>query len=268
METDGRVLQRYELTDEDARLWTPGKGDLVRLRTWDIFERYLPPSGRLLDVGGGPGTHAAHLAEQGFDVLLLDPIDKHLQAARQRAATSEQGTFEVGQGDARELAVPDRSFDIVLLMGPLYHLVDAGEREQALREAHRVLRPGGALLAEIICRHAWVLDATVRDRLSEPDIWDVFTRNIETGLSQDPVALSEGAFWAYFHRPEELRSELSEAGFTEVQLVAVEGFGWLLGHLDRRFEEPDPLLRAIQLTETEPSMLGCSAHVIGAAIRP
>jgi hypothetical protein len=61
---------------------------------------------------------------------------------------------------------------------------------------------------------------------------------------------------------------LSEAGFAEVQLVAVEGFAWLLGDLDRRFEEPDPLLRAIRLTETEPSMLGCSAHVIGVAIRP
>lgn len=192
METDRRVLERYELTDEDARLWEPGKGDLVRLRTWDIFERYLPPSGRLLDVGGGPGAHAAHLAERGFDVLLLDPVEKHLQAARQRATSREQWTFEIGPGDARELPVPDSNFDVVLLMGPLYHLVDASDRGKALREAHRVLRPGGTVLAEIICHHVWVLDATLRNRLSEPDIWDVFTRNIETGLSQDPVALVRG----------------------------------------------------------------------------
>ena len=94
--------------------------------------------------------------------------------------------------------MPDSSFDVVLLMGPLYHLVNASERRQALREAHRVLRPGGTLLAEIICRHAWVLDATLRDRLSQPDVWAVFTRNIETGLSQDPVTLDAGGFWAYF----------------------------------------------------------------------
>jgi ubiquinone/menaquinone biosynthesis C-methylase UbiE len=267
METDKRVLQRYEMIDEDARLWESPRGDLVRLRTWDIFDRYLPPSGRLLDVGGGPGAHAAHLAEKGFDVLLLDPVEKHLQAARRRAASTEQRTFEVGPGDARELAVPDASLDVVLLMGPLYHLVDASDRQKALREAHRVLKPGGTLLAEIICRHAWVLDATLRDRLSEPDIWDVFTRNIETGLSQDPGTLSDGGFWAYFHRPEELRSELSSAGFANVELVAVEGFGWLLGELERWFQVPGPLLRVIRLTETEPSMLGCSAHVIGAATR-
>jgi ubiquinone/menaquinone biosynthesis C-methylase UbiE len=268
METDERVLQRYELTDEDGRLWEPGKGDLVRLRTWDIFERYLPPSGRVLDVGGGPGAHAAHLAEKGFDVYLLDPVQKHLQAARRRAASTEQWTFEVAPGDARELPMPDSSFDVVLLLGPLYHLVDASDRQKALAEAQRVLRPGGTLLAEIICRDAWVLDATLRDRLSEPDIWDVFTRNIDTGLSHDPGTLSEGGFWAYFHRPEELRSELSGAAFADIELVAVEGFGWLLGDLERRIQEPGPFLRAIRLTENEVSMLGCSAHVIGAAARP
>jgi SAM-dependent methyltransferase len=164
--------------------------------------------------------------------------------------------------------VPDASFDVVLLMGPLYHLVDASDRQKALLEAHRVLKPGGTLLAEIITRHAWVLDTTLRDHLSQPDIWDVFTRNIEKGLSQDPEALADGGFWAYFHRTEELRSELSGAAFASIELVAVEGFGWLLGDLERLLQDPAHLLRAIRLTETEPSMIGCSAHVIGVATRP
>lgn len=63
MEIEGRVLRRYELTDEGERLWKPGLGDLVRLRTWDIFDRFLPPRGKIIDVGGGPGAHAAHLAQ-------------------------------------------------------------------------------------------------------------------------------------------------------------------------------------------------------------
>ena len=152
-------------------------------------------------------------------------------------------------------------------MGPLYHLIDLDDRAQALQEAHRVLKPGGTLLAEIICRHAWVLDATLRDRLGEDEIWAVFTRNIERGLSRDDESYQPGDFWAYFHRPEELRAELEDAEFAGVQLVAVEGYGWLLGDLERRMEDPSPLLRAIRLTETEPSMLGCSAHVIGTATR-
>jgi hypothetical protein len=50
--------------------------------------------------------------------------------------------------------------------------------------------------------------------------------------------------------------------------VAVEGYAWLLGDLEAWMTDPGPLLRAVRLTETEPSMLGCSAHVIGAASRP
>lgn len=80
--------------------------------------------------------------------------------------------------------------------------------------------------------------------------------------------MADGSFWAYFHRPDELRDELAAAGFGEIGLVAVEGYAWLLGDLDARMTDPGPLLQAVRLTESEPSMLGCSAHVIGIASRP
>jgi SAM-dependent methyltransferase len=267
MEIDRRVARRYELTDEDARLWQPGKGDLVRLRTWDIFERFLPPSGRVLDVGGGPGTHAAHLAAQGYEVTLVDPVPRHVELATERASNRSAASFEVRLGTAGDLPADDESVDAVLLMGPLYHLVDRVDRFAALDEAKRVLRPGGRILAEVICRHAWVLDATVRGLLDSQTIWRDFALNIDAGLSQEPANAADGSFWAYFHRPDELQQELTDADLDDVGLVAVEGFAWLLGDLESRMANPEPLLRAVRLTETEPSMLGCSAHVIGTATR-
>jgi ubiquinone/menaquinone biosynthesis C-methylase UbiE len=267
MRIDERVIRRYEVSDEDARLWVRGRGDLIRLRTWDIFDRYLPPEGSVLDVGGGPGTHSAHLAECGFHVTLLDPLPHHVESARRRASGGGEGTFDAVLGEARELPSSDESLDAVLLMGPLYHLTSPDDRSAALREARRVLRPGGVILAEVISRFAWILDATLKGLLERPEVWADFTRNVETGLSQDPDADDEG-FWAYFHRPDELRTELSEAGFDDIQLLGVEGFGWLLGDLERQMDSPDPLLRALRLVEGEPSMLGCSAHVLGVAIRP
>jgi hypothetical protein len=89
-----------------------------------------------------------------------------------------------------------------------------------------------------------------------------------TGLSHDPATLADGAFWAYFHQPDELRTELPDAGFADVELVAVEGFAWLLGDLEARMADPTPLLEAVRLTESDPSMLGCSAHLVGVASRP
>jgi SAM-dependent methyltransferase len=266
MGVDRRVMRRYEASDEEGRLWRPGRGDLIRLRTWDIFERFLPASGRVLDVGGGPGAHAARLAARGYDVTLVDPVGRHLDLATRRAAAGP-APFAVQRGEARHLSARDGCVDVVLLMGPLYHLPDPSERADALAEVRRVLRPGGVVLAEIITRHAWVLDATLRELLDEPGIWEDFGRNIELGLSQDPAYVPDGSFWAYFHGPDELRGELVAGGFDPVALVAVEGFGWLLDGLEQRMADPEPLLRVLRLTESEPTMLGCSAHVIGVATR-
>jgi SAM-dependent methyltransferase len=265
MAIDPRIRRRYEVYDEDARLWAPGKGDLVRLRTWDIFDRSLPPPpARVLDVGGGPGTHAAHLAERGYTVTLVDPVERHVERA-----TARSSHIRAVQGTALHLPCADGEADAVLLMGPLYHLFSIEERVAALRESLRALRPGGRLLAEVIVRHAWLLDAAVRDILGDPDVWASVVHSVETGLSQDPaLANDDGAFWAWFHRPEELREEVVAAGFGDVELIGVEGFAWLLGDLPGRLADPEPLLRALRLSESEPTMLGCSAHVMAIADRP
>jgi SAM-dependent methyltransferase len=222
----------------------------------------------VLDVGGGPGTHAAHLAGQGYDVTVVDPVARHVDLATRRARDPSGAPFDVRLGTAADLPADDRSVDVVLLMGPLYHLVDPVDRRAALHEARRVVRPGGRILAEVICRHAWVLDATVKGLLGSPTIWGELELNIDTGLSQNPASMADGSFWAYFHRPDELREELTDVALDDVELIAVEGFAWLLGDLEERMADPEPLLRAVRLTEAEPSMLGCSAHVIGTATRP
>jgi ubiquinone/menaquinone biosynthesis C-methylase UbiE len=265
---DPRVLARYEVYDEDARLWRPGLGDLVRLRTWDILDRHVPPGGRVLDVGGGPGTHAEHLAGRGDAVTLVDPVVRHVEQAAARARSSDGAPFAVQLGEATHLAAATASVDAVVLMGPLYHLVDREDRLAALAEARRVLRPGGPVVAEVITRHGWVLEATVRGLIADEAVRADAARSAATGLSQDPATAAPGSFWAYFHHVDELRAELTEAGFEDVALVAVEGFAWLLADLEQRMAEPEAILAAVRMTEREPSLLGSSAHVLGIATNP
>lgn len=257
----------YVEDNEDERLWRPGRGDLVRLRTWDIFDRYLPRSGWVVDVGGGPGTHAAHLASLGYEVLLVDPLRKHVARARQRAHAQPGAPFLVAEADAVAVPARNASAEAVLLMGPLHHLTGVHERLAVLAEARRVLRPGGVLLAEAITRYAWLLDSSIHGWLHEAGAWDVFDLNIATGLSHDGSHIRDRRFSGYFHHPDDLATELVEAGFDGIELVAVEGFAWLLGDLEARMADPEPLLRAVRLTEREHSMLSASAHVVGIAVR-
>jgi SAM-dependent methyltransferase len=261
---EGRFHVHYESIDESARLWGTPLGELTRLRTWDIFDRFLPSAGRIADVGGGPGTHATYLADRGYSVCLVDPVAHHVSKAEELGG----GRIDCRVGDARELPFEDESFDAVLLMGPLYHLVNTADRGRALREAWRVLRPGGRLLAEVISRYAWIIDATVKGLLAEPDVFASFEINLDTGLSNDPERSPEHVFWAYFHHPDEVLPELSANGFEATTLVGVEGFAGHAANLDGALENPDALLRTLRLVETEPSLLGASGHLMAIANRP
>ncbi|MBA3367972.1 MAG: class I SAM-dependent methyltransferase, partial [Geodermatophilaceae bacterium] len=142
------IAAHYARGEEPDRLG----GDiptLEALRTRILLARYLPEAPAVvLDVGGAAGAYALPLARQGYDVHLVDPWAAHVEeAARRSAEQPDTPLTSVRLGEARQLSAADASVDAVLLLGPLYHLVDAADRAAALGEAFRVLRPGGVLLA-------------------------------------------------------------------------------------------------------------------------
>ena len=193
-------------------------GPLELLRTKEIVLRFIGPAPLdVLDIGGGAGVHAAWLAQRGDQVQLVDPVPLHVEQAR--AAIPG---INAELGDARQLAQADDSADVVLLLGPLYHLVDRHERLLALSEARRVLRDGGLLFAAAISRFAALLDLLVRlDRLHEPEVLAAVSACVEKGVLR---GASAGLFTtAYFHLPRELAAEVTEAGFADPRIFNVEG---------------------------------------------
>jgi SAM-dependent methyltransferase len=222
-------------------------------RTKEILGRYFPPSpARVLDVGGGPGAYAEWLADQGHDVRLVDATPLHVEQALERA----QGRFAAVEGDARSLDEPDDGYDVVLLLGPLYHLIERADRLAALREAHRVLRPGGVVASAAISRFASLLDGLLRQWLGDPEYRAIVERDLVDGRHR-----SDGEYFttAFFHHPDELVNEVENAGFEIDGLFGVEGPGWLL--IDRS-ESYDDILRVARAVESEPSVIGTSAHLL------
>ena len=267
---DPAIESHYGTGYERARLFPGGRPSLEFVRSMDLLERLLPaPPARVLDVGGGPGTYAAPLAGRGYQVHLVDPVPLHVEQARQ-AGTDPAAGFTAALGDARALAEPDESQDAVLLFGPLYHLTDAADRQRAIGEARRVLRPGGRLLAMAVCRYASLLDGLYEGWLDDPDFRAIVERDLVDGQHRnpDPVGRPEFFTTAYFHTPDGLGKEIERAGFTGLAVYGVEGPGWPL-----RQEWADPrrreqILFAARATETQPELIGFSDHLIAAATRP
>lgn len=270
MDVDAPIFGYYGKGREQGRLFDDAIGVLERLRTWDLLERVLPASGRVLDVGGGAGIHAEWLARRGYDVELFDPVPLHVTQAQELAESLPAGQrFAAEVADARDVPRETGCADVVLLFGPLYHLVEAADRKTALDEALRLLRPGGLLVAAAISRFAWPFDAYRQELASDPQVQESIDYSLEGGLSvQEP---GQASFWAYFHRPDEFEAEISESGFRGVSLHGLEGFAWLLPDLDDILADPTRLgwlLALLRDLETESGLLGVSAHLLAVARTP
>lgn len=261
---DPKIRAYYERGAEaDRLLGGLPSGPLELARTQELILRFLPPSpAKILDVGGGPGVYAVWLAERGYDVHVVDPIPLHIDQATR---ASSEISAEVG--DARALSWTDDSADVLLLLGPLYHLTDRNDRLQALREANRVLREDGLLFAAAISRYAALLDLLVRlDRLHEPEV----LRTVENAVASGVFRHSEQGLFttAYFHAPSDLLQEVTEGGFRDVQIFNVEGPGFLLSDFEAKWADPErreAILRAARLVETDSEMLAASSHLLTVA---
>jgi SAM-dependent methyltransferase len=258
----------YGLGREEDRLDGSAQGRLEFERSREILLRALPPApATIADIGGGPGAYALWLAGLGYRVVHRDIVPLHVE---QLSRAAPPGTaIESRIGDARSLDLAEASVDAVLLLGPLYHLQAAADRGQALREAGRIVRPGGPVFAAAISRWAARLDAILRTRLYEeyPQVQEMVDGLERTGVLEP---LFPGSFCGFTHRPDELRAEIRAAGLEVTDLVCVEGAAFLLGDLDDRARDERAwhiVLESARALERVPELLGTGPHLLVTARR-
>lgn len=260
------VAAYYDRFAEETRL-TIGPSQLEFERTKDVLKRVLPePPARVIDVGGAAGAYSAWLAERGYDVHLIDAAARLVEEARRRNAQRSRPIASLIIGDARALPEPAASAAAVLVMGPLYHLPVADDRVTALREAARVLVKGGVVAVAAISRYASALDGLARKLTLDPRFVRIRNQDLADGQHRNETDRVDYFTTAYFHRPEDLHAEMTAAGFVDVNVYGVEGPAWILPDFDARWEDAalrNDILDVARRLESEPSILGVSAHLLG-----
>lgn len=270
MNINDDIVKHYKSGIESNRLFV-GVSQLERVRTQEIISRYLTKTpSRILDVGGATGFYSFWLSDMGHEAHLVDPVPLHIKQAKEYSGESGKGLASIQVGEARKLQFEDDYFDIVLFLGPMYHITERNERMKALAEAKRVLREDGLIFCAGISRYASLLDGFFRNLVADPRFVKILNRDLKDGQHRNTTDILEYWTTAYLHHPNELKDEIIEVGFKFEKLLAIDGFGWLLPDFSEKWENNDYrelLLQKVRTIEEEASTIGMSAHIMGIAAK-
>ncbi len=242
-------------------------GQLEYIRSQEIIKRYLPkPPAIILDVGGGSGIYSRWLAKKGYEVHLIDPVPLHIEQAIEYS--NNQPDFPIISctvGDARNLNKLNSSADSILLMGPLYHLLQREDRLKALKESYRVLKKDGYLFAVGISKFASLIDGFCEEYFKDPRFRKIILQDLENGQHKNPTKNPFYFTDAFFHHPMELKHEIEDAGFIVENLIGIECNSYNIKDFDKAWEddkEREFLLKILRLIESDSSLIGASPHIM------
>lgn len=169
--TGNYLVDYYNSHDEDSRLLSK-HGKIEFLTTIKYIEKYLKDNMKIMEIGAATGRYSHYFAQKGFEVDAVELIEHNIEIFKAKTLPNEK--ISIRQGNAINLAeYPDNSYDVTLLLGPMYHLYTADEQKKALSEAIRITKPDGYIFVAYC--------------MLEPSIIGQFKRNqmnklIEMGL--------------------------------------------------------------------------------------
>lgn len=251
-ENDTALVQEvYRRFDEDSRLTKSRAASVEFLTTVRYIEKYLAPGAKILDIGAGAGEYSLYFSRRGYAVSALELADSNMEAFQKKLTPAD--TVELTRGNALDLSrYADDFFDIVLLLGPLYHLHSETDRLRCIREAKRVCKPGGKLFFAFIAN-----DMVILTMFNEhPDYFLNGHYDKETFRCED--------FPFVFHTLDACRALLRMADVKPLHEVAADGFSELMKVKINEMgsESFDQYLRFHFHICEKPEHLGASNHLL------
>lgn len=256
MDTKEYLTAYYENYDENGRLTSP-HGKVEFLTTMRYIEKYLRPGMRILEIGAGTGRYSHTLAQMGYTVDAVELVEHNIELFRENTKPGENVT--ITERNATDLFLfPTDTYDMTLLLGPMYHLFTKDEQKKALSEAVRVTKPGGLLyVAYCMADPSILIYGFIRGGIHEL----LEKKLIDT---ETFTALSTPAELFQLYRVEAIEALRRGEPVTGLHLVATDGYtNHMRDVVDRMDEKTYALYLQYHFATCERSdRIGLSHHVV------
>ena len=241
------------LSDAERRIETDYDWKSVKNRADRVGLGLSTSPLKIADIGAGTGRYSVELCHRGYDVTAVELVKHNLEILR-----AKHENIKTWQGDARNLSfLDDKSFDITLLFGPLYHLHGDEEKLKALTEARRITKKGGIILVAYVMNEYSVISYCFKEHK-----WSEVAA--KGGLSPDfHTICTEEDLYDYV-RLEDIDRLNKVAGLERIKIISADGAAdYMRRELNEMSPEEFEAFCAFQLANCErPELVGAGSHCV------
>ena len=253
------VLNKYYSDGyvEDERLTRDKMHYIEFITTTTYIDKYLKKGDRILEIGAGTGMYSLYYADKGYQVDALELVKANLDTMKSKI--KDNMNINAMQGNALDLSMyDDNTFDVTLVLGPLYHLFEKDEEEVAIKEAIRVTKPGGKILIAFILFDLTMLTWGFQDK----NIYDNYGENKQVSLNFKPNNSEDLIFnMRYFN---EVKTLINKFDVKNICYVATDGIGRLMKDVINNMTDEEYKMFVkyhLSICERE-DLIGYSGHIL------
>ncbi len=252
---DKFIKEFYENYDEDGR-FEKRHQKIEFLTTVKYVEKHLKEDSKILEVGAGTGRYSLYFSRQGYDVDAVELVEHNIEVFQSKLNNSD--TVTINQGNALDLHMyEDNTFDVTLVLGPMYHMYNDKDKKKVIEEAMRVTKSDGIICIAYITHDAVIVD------------WGLLGSNLQKGkernmFTSDYRCISEPKDLFAMSDIYEFEKLVSDFNLEHLHTVGTDGLApFFIGVFEKMSDEEYNIWLDYHFTSCErPDLIGYSNHVL------
>lgn len=248
------IIEYYNNYDEDGRLLKKNRLPEY-LTTMKYIEKYLTPNSKIIEIGAGTGRYSLELADRGYDITAVELVPHNIEIMKKKVKPNHN--IKIYEGNACNLSfIESDTYDIVLLLGPMYHLFTDEDKHRAISEAIRVAKRGGVIYASYCNNDTCMYKMFYKKRTLD---------YLDSGLiKEDYHAISSPNMVFELYRKPDIDELMKSHNVKRLHFVGVDMLSYLysnkLNMLNKR--EFDEYMKFLSTICEREDMVGFSIHML------